>query len=111
MMAVFLACCWDLACCFVRFATAAVISTAINRICPTNPRFKLNKKIKLKKYMFINLFGFSYIFLGVYKKIKGQHKKIQGGAPPPFPPSLPHHPRPPAPLYFLMFSFDFLIFS
>jgi hypothetical protein len=32
MMSDFLACCWDLACCFVRFATAAVISTAIKRI-------------------------------------------------------------------------------
>ena len=27
------------------------------------------------------MFGFSDIFVGKYKKIKGKHKNIQGGAP------------------------------
>ena len=79
-----------------RFMT--ISPSSIKEKCPNrlfNPRFKLNNKSNCKKHMFINLTGRSCIFLGKYRKLKGTHKKIQGGGSPP-----PLHP--------LVFSYVFL---
>ena len=75
----------------------------LNPCSQSNPTFEFQKK---KSTRCVWLTVCSYMFLGNYMYIKGNHKNMQGGASP-FP---THHPRhPPAPLacscVFLWFSY------